>query len=40
MAYEKPRVVDYGELTDLTAATTIGGVEDGNSKDVENHHSF
>ena len=41
MAYEKPMVVDHGDLTELTAATTIFGVEDGGSKlDTENHHSL
>ena len=40
MAYEKPQVVDYGELGDLTAATSIGGVEDAGSKNVEQHHSL
>lgn len=41
MVYEKPRIVDYGELVDLTAATLIAGTEDGASKlDVDNHHSF
>jgi hypothetical protein len=40
MAYEKPTVVDYGDLRDVTEAVTIGGPEDGNTKDVEQHHSF
>jgi hypothetical protein len=40
MSYESPKVVDYGSLKDVTAAATLGGPEDGNSKDVEQHHSF
>ena len=41
MAYEQPTVVDYGELTDLTGATALGGIEDGANKNVDpNHHSI
>lgn len=41
MAYEKPLVVDYGKLAELTAATSIFGPEDGASKlEQENHHSL
>jgi hypothetical protein len=41
MAYEKPTVVDHGDLNKLTAATTIIGEEDGASKiDTDNHHSL
>ncbi|MFL5866376.1 MAG: lasso RiPP family leader peptide-containing protein [Thermoleophilaceae bacterium] len=40
MTYEKPIVVDYGRLQDVTAAITIVGTEDGASKlDTPNHHS-
>ena len=41
MAYEKPTVVDYGSLAEVTAATTIFGPEDGASKlTQDNHHSL
>ena len=41
MAYEKPTVVDYGSLEDVTAATTIFGAEDGGSKLTQDqHHSL
>jgi len=40
MAYEKPTVVDYGGLSDVTEAVAIGGVEDGASKNQEQHHSI
>ena len=41
MTYEKPNVVDYGDLRALTAAVLIGGPEDGASKeDTDQHHSF
>ena len=40
MTYVKPEVVDYGTLNDLTQATSIGGIEDGASKnDTPDHHS-
>jgi hypothetical protein len=40
MGYEKPMIVDYGNLVTLTEATTIVGTEDGASKlTTENHHS-
>ena len=40
MAYERPEVSDYGDLEELTAATSVFGTEDGGSKNVENHHSI
>lgn len=41
MEYQKPVVRDYGDLAELTAATTIFGPEDGASKlDTDNHHSL
>lgn len=33
--YEKPRVVDYGDLLSLTAASGVQGSEDGMSKSVQ-----
>jgi hypothetical protein len=40
MPYEKPVVLDYGDLVELTEATLIIGTEDGASKhDTDNHHS-
>jgi hypothetical protein len=41
LSYEKPAVIDYGTLLELTEATTITGPEDGASKiDTNNHHSL
>ena len=37
--YEPPEVVDYGSLTELTAALSVNGTEDGGSKAVPLHHS-
>jgi hypothetical protein len=34
MDYEKPEVIDYGDLLELTAASGIAGVEDGAGKRV------
>jgi hypothetical protein len=38
VGYEKPAVMDYGELLELTAALGFFGSEDGGSKDQPNHH--
>ncbi len=40
MTYVAPEVVDLGNLVDLTAAITITGVEDGASKNQNNHHDL
>ncbi len=37
--YEPPAVVDYGSLTELTAALSVNGAEDGASKAIPQHHS-
>ncbi len=34
MDYEKPEVVDYGDLLELTAASGVAGVEDGMGKRI------
>lgn len=40
MTYEKPAVVDYGSLLDVTAMVSGGGGEDGGSKlTTPFHHS-
>lgn len=39
VAFDKPAVVDYGTLTDLTASTTECGDEDGAGKNETLHHS-
>jgi hypothetical protein len=38
MRYEKPEVVDYGTLQDVTAALGLFGQEDGGSKIQPFHH--
>jgi hypothetical protein len=41
MRYEKPVVVDYGTLLDLTEAMVRFGTEDGGNKfDTVDHHSL
>lgn len=35
MSYEKPTVVDYGDLVDLTQATGQIGAEDGVGKTIQ-----
>lgn len=40
MDYMTPEVVDLGTLVDLTAAVTITGIEDGASKNQNNHHEL
>ena len=35
--YEKPEIVDYGRLVDLTEASGASGAEDGGSKDSVHH---
>jgi hypothetical protein len=41
MTYQKPTIVDYGDLRDMTSAVTIIGSEDGASKlTTDNHHSI
>jgi hypothetical protein len=37
--YERPEVVDYGSLVDITEATALTGNEDGGSK-LLIHHSL
>ena len=37
--YERPQVMDYGSLIDITEATSINGNEDGGSK-LLIHHSL
>jgi hypothetical protein len=40
MGYVKPTIADYGDLAELTEATTFIGTEDGASKlTTDNHHS-
>jgi hypothetical protein len=40
MGYTKPTVVDYGDLVELTEATSTFGPEDGGAKQTDpNHHS-
>jgi hypothetical protein len=41
LRYERPVIVDYGTLLELTEATIRFGGEDGASKfDTVNHHSL
>jgi hypothetical protein len=35
--YEKPEIIDYGTLIDLTEASGASGTEDGGSKDSVHH---
>lgn len=39
MEYEEPRVVDYGDLLEITAATGLFGTEDGGTKVLPFHHN-
>ena len=39
MKYEEPTVADYGDLLELTAATSLFGDEDGASKLIPMHHT-
>lgn len=35
MSYEEPRIADYGDLLDITAAGAAGGTEDGAGKQLQ-----
>lgn len=37
--YEAPRLVDYGDLSEVTQAIAPAGIEDGASKEQALHHT-